>query len=147
MPGRGRRLPLHACASRLRQALACGARTPGTLAEPPHPPLPPPPHTRTLQVGRYIQSRGGTVAAEELAPFLDLQPGQLASDRGRITGGWRCVSPLSVGDAVLAIPGCRCQLPGGPCSCAVPAGASCLAIPAPPSSLVLPPLPSPPAFS
>ena len=26
---------------------------------------------RCLQVGRYIQSRGGVVTAEELAPFLD----------------------------------------------------------------------------
>lgn len=33
-------------------------------------------------IGRYIQSRGGTVVAEELAPFLDLQPNQLAADRG-----------------------------------------------------------------
>lgn len=40
-----------------------------------------------LQIGRYIQSRGGTVVAEELAPFLDLQPNQLAADRGsRVTG-------------------------------------------------------------
>ena len=27
-----------------------------------------------VQVGRYIQSRGGVVAAEELAPFLDPPP-------------------------------------------------------------------------
>ncbi|KAL4440143.1 hypothetical protein ABPG75_003144 [Micractinium tetrahymenae] len=40
---------------------------------------------RWQAVGRYIQSRGGTVVAEELAPFLDLKPGELAADRGRIT--------------------------------------------------------------
>ncbi|KAL4438711.1 hypothetical protein ABPG77_006315 [Micractinium sp. CCAP 211/92] len=39
---------------------------------------------RWQAVGRYIQMRGGTVAAEELAPLLDLKPGQLAADRGRI---------------------------------------------------------------
>jgi hypothetical protein len=37
------------------------------------------------QIGRYIQSRGGVVAAEEVAPFLDVTPGQVASDRGRVT--------------------------------------------------------------
>ncbi|EFN52698.1 hypothetical protein CHLNCDRAFT_138698 [Chlorella variabilis] len=40
---------------------------------------------RWQAIGRYIAARGGTVVAEELAPFLDLQPGQLAADRGRIT--------------------------------------------------------------
>lgn len=46
-----------------------------------------PPRRAAPQVGRYIQSRGGTVVAEELAPFLDLKPGQLAADRSsRITG-------------------------------------------------------------
>lgn len=46
-----------------------------------------------LQIGRYIQSRGGTVVAEELAPFLDLQPSQLAADRGsRVTGARRADS-------------------------------------------------------
>ncbi|KAL4438713.1 hypothetical protein ABPG77_006317 [Micractinium sp. CCAP 211/92] len=39
---------------------------------------------RWQAVGRYIQMRGGTVVAEELAPLLDLQPGQLTADRGRI---------------------------------------------------------------
>lgn len=39
---------------------------------------------RWQAVGRFIQAQGGTVAAEELAPFLDLQQGQLASDRGRL---------------------------------------------------------------
>jgi len=42
----------------------------------------------SLQIGRYIQARGGTVVAEEIAPFLDLKPGQLAADRGKITGAW-----------------------------------------------------------
>lgn len=37
-------------------------------------------------MGRCIQSRGGTVVAEELAPFLDLKRGQLAADRGKLTG-------------------------------------------------------------
>ncbi|GAB4815091.1 hypothetical protein N2152v2_002137 [Parachlorella kessleri] len=36
---------------------------------------------RWQAVGRYIESRGGVVAAEELAPFLDVTPGQVASDR------------------------------------------------------------------
>lgn len=33
------------------------------------------------QVGQYIQSRGGVVAAEELAPFLDVTPEALAAAR------------------------------------------------------------------
>jgi hypothetical protein len=38
---------------------------------------------RWQAIGRYIQSRGGTVVAEELAPFLDLKP---TADRGsRVT--------------------------------------------------------------
>lgn len=32
---------------------------------------------RLLQIGRYIQQRGGVVAAEELAPYLDVTPGQV----------------------------------------------------------------------
>eukprot|EP00887_Chlorella_sp_A99_P005806 scaffold1.g5806.t1 len=35
-------------------------------------------------IGAYIQYRGGVVTAEELAPFLDLSPKQLAADRGRV---------------------------------------------------------------
>lgn len=50
-------------------------------------PCAPPPSP--LQVGRYIQARGGTVVAEELAPFLDLKPGELAADRGRVAGALR----------------------------------------------------------
>ena len=34
-----------------------------------------------VQVGQYIQSRGGVVAAEELAPFLDVTPEALAAAR------------------------------------------------------------------
>lgn len=68
-----------------------------------------------LQVGRYIQARGGTVVAEELAPFLDLRPGELAADRGRVTGGagqgWAgsaCCWALPGGGCALAgHPGCR----------------------------------------
>ena len=33
------------------------------------------------QVGQYIQSRGGVVAAEELAPYLDVSAGALADAR------------------------------------------------------------------
>ncbi|KAI3430860.1 hypothetical protein D9Q98_009269 [Chlorella vulgaris] len=40
---------------------------------------------RWQSIGRYIAGRGGTVVAEELAPFLDLKPGELASDRNRVT--------------------------------------------------------------
>lgn len=45
---------------------------------------------RWQALGRYIQSRGGTVVAEELAPFLDLSRKQLAADRGRVTGAHAC---------------------------------------------------------
>ncbi|KAI7841022.1 hypothetical protein COHA_005250 [Chlorella ohadii] len=50
---------------------------------------------RWQAIGRYIQSRGGTVVAEELAPFLDLQPSQLAADRGsRVTVDESYVLPV-----------------------------------------------------
>ncbi len=65
-------------------------------------PYPTLPHPFKSQVGRYIQMRGGTVAAEELAPLLDLKPGQLAADRGRIAGGARQPGPAQITFAAAA---------------------------------------------
>lgn len=46
------------------------------LLSSPHPPILPPLHS---QIGQYIQSRGGVVAAEELAPMLEGQVGNTTS--------------------------------------------------------------------
>lgn len=90
---------------------------------------------RWQAAGRYIQSRGGTVVAEELAPFLDLKPGQLASDRGRLTGeraglGWAghcgAVDRAAVcGGAVQAAIGQRLPRPHPPASCNAPPASLC----------------------
>lgn len=63
------------------QALAQSSSSPRSLhLSPAYPAL-----LVCIQIGRYIQSRGGVVAAEEIAPFLDVTPGQVAADRGRVT--------------------------------------------------------------
>lgn len=80
-----------------------------------------------MQIGRYIAGRGGTVVAEELAPFLDLKPGELASDRNRVTGALLCLLCVPCCAAICvraAAP--RCALPDvhvalrHVCACCIP---------------------------
>ncbi len=37
-----------------------------------------------LQVGEFIMSKGGAVTAEQLAPYLDVQPGDLERIDGQV---------------------------------------------------------------
>lgn len=37
-----------------------------------------------LQVGEFIMSKGGAVTAEQLAPYLDVQPGDLERVDGQV---------------------------------------------------------------